>query len=337
MKKITMLFVVLSLFMVRLACAASIDQIVTFGDSLSDNGNLYKIKTIAHKANPSVVVIPASPPYYKGRFTNDLVWVEYLAKMLGLDSDNKAQLADFAVGGAWVEGPVASKQPLMVDLNDEVSLYLYLARKDKNKGQHLYTMWMGANDYLSNRLGVNLATTEVVKGIRTQIERLISHGARRFMILNVPDFAVTPYGRSVSIVKQINLTALADANNKKLAAMVADLRLKYSNVLFMTINIHKQFAAAEADPASLGLTNVTQACNNGGYADATTSASTDSVASSIKSPILRMAYAAGKLGDSQVCSDPQDYMFWDQVHPTSGGQQYTALQAYQILEKNKLA
>ena len=60
-----------------------ITNVVTFGDSVSDNGNTFRL-TLGR--------IPP-PPYYKGRFSNGPVWVEYLADYL------HAKLHDFAFGG----------------------------------------------------------------------------------------------------------------------------------------------------------------------------------------------------------------------------------------------
>jgi len=61
------------------------------GDSLSDNGNLFKA------TNGS---IPSDAVYHsKGRFTGGLVWAEYLAIELG-----NVRATDIAVGGSHVNG-----------------------------------------------------------------------------------------------------------------------------------------------------------------------------------------------------------------------------------------
>src|ERR1700693_2489301 len=69
--------------MTPIASASSFSSVVVYGDSLSDNGNLY-----------SLIGYPPSPPYYMGRFSNGPVIAEQLAAYLG------APLYDFAVGGA---------------------------------------------------------------------------------------------------------------------------------------------------------------------------------------------------------------------------------------------
>ena len=76
-----LLFLVLA---VSLA-AAPYTRIVAFGDSLTDNGNLYALNGGTY---------PPSPPYFGGRGSNGPVAVEYMSTALGLP------LLDFAVYGA---------------------------------------------------------------------------------------------------------------------------------------------------------------------------------------------------------------------------------------------
>ena len=46
-------------------------QIIIFGDSLSDNGNIYRL---------DFGFIPKSPPYFKGRFSNGEVWADHVER-----------------------------------------------------------------------------------------------------------------------------------------------------------------------------------------------------------------------------------------------------------------
>lgn len=67
--------------------AAAFNDIVAFGDSLTDNGNIYAI---------SGGLLPDPDTYYEGRFSNGPVWVEYMAAQLKLNGT----LDDNAYGGA---------------------------------------------------------------------------------------------------------------------------------------------------------------------------------------------------------------------------------------------
>jgi len=72
------------LALTSLATAGAYSNIFVYGDSLSDLGNIYAI---------SGHMIPPSPPYYMGRFSNGPVTVEYLANSL------HSPLTSFAWGG----------------------------------------------------------------------------------------------------------------------------------------------------------------------------------------------------------------------------------------------
>jgi hypothetical protein len=69
-------------FALAAALQASPLFVVAYGDSLSDNGNIYAVSGFP------------PPPYYNGRLSNGPVAVENLAAQLG------ATLVDFAWGGA---------------------------------------------------------------------------------------------------------------------------------------------------------------------------------------------------------------------------------------------
>lgn len=72
--------------------ATPLNNIVVFGDSLSDNGNLYEY--MKHQ-------LPQSPPYFEGRFSNGPVWIERLAASY-FPNDPNSHLLDYAFGGAGV-------------------------------------------------------------------------------------------------------------------------------------------------------------------------------------------------------------------------------------------
>lgn len=76
--------------------------IVFFGDSLSDNGNLYWYDW---------GFLPKSPPYYEGRFTNGYVWSEQVGKYYY--DKNYTKSVNYAFGGetALYHGPVSGYLP----------------------------------------------------------------------------------------------------------------------------------------------------------------------------------------------------------------------------------
>ncbi|KAJ9074833.1 hypothetical protein DSO57_1002263 [Entomophthora muscae] len=61
--------------------AYGLRRVINFGDDTSDTGNYYAMK---NKTEPS------SNYYYKGRFSNNMVWPETLAQRLNIDIVNYA-------------------------------------------------------------------------------------------------------------------------------------------------------------------------------------------------------------------------------------------------------
>src|SRR5579863_4091319 len=107
-----------------------------FGDSLSDAGNDYLIDGGTD---------PVSP-YFQGRFSNGLTWVEDLSNMLGLGALTPSLKGgnDFAFGGAET-GPTAIEGTNPGDLLDQVAQY----RLEHPQYQGaLYTLDIGGNDII---------------------------------------------------------------------------------------------------------------------------------------------------------------------------------------------
>lgn len=210
-------------FMLALLCAGfsyadnnkQFDTMVVFGDSLSDNGNLYNF--LWH-------TLPASPPYYLGHFSNGTVWAEQLYSSY-FPSDYTEGFQNYAVGGA---GAVLSyKQNFPFTLTMELDNYLYWHTYGK-KESTLYTIWIGGNNYLNGPTNVESITDSVVNTIGGVIERLIQVGGNKFFVPNLPDLAKTPIvieNGNTTVVKQ-----LVQAHNSKLASKIDELKAKYPQV-----------------------------------------------------------------------------------------------------------
>jgi phospholipase/lecithinase/hemolysin len=170
----------LASLVLSLACCTNIfadvpKQVVFFGDSLTDNGNLYKM-----------LKLPKSPPYFQGRFSNGYTWSDdfanYVSHKYNIPSSN------YAVGGATALPQLS----IIPNLAAEIILSGVLAQDNSNT---LFFILMGANDYLDGQPNVDAVTTQVVNTIKNDIELLITAKAKNFVILNLPDLAVTPYAQ----------------------------------------------------------------------------------------------------------------------------------------------
>ncbi len=193
---------------------SKIKQIVLFGDSLSDPGNLKRWAKI----------MPFFP-FWNGRFTDGYVWNDYLTERTHLP------VLNFAYGGAKTDGTndafanniptsfVTAARNLFTGsskyyVNSYMNSYLtndsYYSTNQKltNTAETLFVLWIGANDFLekfeNNQPahaifdnpdsvgGVNYIYKRAVDNIINQIKMLNNIGANHFMIINLPDIGKTP-------------------------------------------------------------------------------------------------------------------------------------------------
>src|SRR5258708_5469094 len=99
------------------AAAGPFNNLVVFGDSLSDVGNI---------AAQSFINTPG-PYYWNGRFSNGPVYAETLATGLGLPALNRSTASggtDFAYGGAKTTGTAFPDSLFVKDIDDQVNAYL---------------------------------------------------------------------------------------------------------------------------------------------------------------------------------------------------------------------
>ncbi len=275
-------------------------RIVTFGDSLSDNGN-----TKALTGNP-----PA--PYYGGRFSNGPTWVETLAggsmnspfQGTGLNGN-----VNLAFGGARADNGTNLNGPLP-SVGTQVGYFLtHGGTFGKND---LVTMQGGANDIFqyfttagagATPGGIIAASTNAANALSADVALAISGGAKRLLVANLPDIGATPAyngspatagagslaSQTYNAAWQQGIVALAGAN-------------RGVNIVQMDVNALVKLALA--NPNAFGYTNVTQACTS---------------------------VAACVTGSTAT---QNQYFFWDSVHPTESGQLLEARYAALLLNAN---
>jgi phospholipase/lecithinase/hemolysin len=339
--RVTLCFI-LSLFFSIQAYAASIDKIIVFGDSLSDNGNIYNFTSTAHKIIPSVPVMPKSPPYYAGRFSNGPVWDEALAANLHLTG--KDQLVNYALGGAWAETIFDSKQIYPSDVETQVSNYISASLFDFHKSQHLYVIWIGANDYLGARDDMEHATSTTVNIIKSQIDRLVFFGAKNILLLNIPDLGLTPRAIAAGPNVAAALTKISELHNAKLSAMVNEEQHAHSNAKIILFDTASQIRDVTTHPEKYHLKNVTKACFEGSYSlRANINAQEIQAAKEVNldivnNPSLNEAYTTSMLTKLGVepCTNPDEYLFWDGVHPSRVMHKMLANLVQETLKNNNI-
>lgn len=129
-------------------------------------------------------------------------------------------------------------------------------------------------------LGAGITDPSVpVSNLANSITSLAAHGAENFLVLNLPDLGQLP--ATNSSVLSSSLTALTDAHNSGLDTALNSLSLSYGIDIY-DVDVNSLFTSAIATPNLFGFTNVTDAC----------------------------------LSDPS-CQNPDQYLFWDDLHPTT--------------------
>ncbi|KAI3534935.1 GDSL-like Lipase/Acylhydrolase [Colletotrichum filicis] len=278
--------------------ASSISSIVVFGDSFSDNGN--GAARVSNNAWPT-------DKYYKGRFSNGIVWAEYVAANLSLP------LYDYAVGGATtsnalVQGYTGAKGDIAVpSVIDQVVSFLgkinpqggaFEAYDSMAMESPLLIMFAGANDILFN---ANISASQSYQILRQAEAQLRdAYPSARVLTLTPPDISRLPYGFYLedNLAKN-QLRTFTDQlgellDRSKTGAVNLDLR-----PLFDDFEYYASPRAYGFDP--LGKYG---SCLEGAY---------------------------GETPNVTICGDPDRRVYWDEYHPTTHTHSWIAKEVLDVL------
>ena len=228
------------------AYAASFNDVVVFGDSLSDNGNLFMATSAVGMPTP------ASPPYFDGRFSNGPVSVETVASYFGVP------LIDFAFGGATTGlgnigdgGSVSTMHQLPGITSQFAGSQAAIAPIASNS---LFVVWGGPDDILAPTPGqtnpVDIANTAAANIIRI-VNGLQALGANQILVPGIPDLGVVPEYASNSLAARLFATTF----NSDLVA-----GLPKGAIYVDTFSLLDEIVA---NPSAFGFTNVTTPCLSG--------------------------------------------------------------------------
>jgi phospholipase/lecithinase/hemolysin len=226
------------------AQAGRITGIVSFGDSLSDVGN---DSIGSGGTEPSPVA-----DYYSGHFSNGPIWLEYLAKDLGVAAP-KPSLAggtDYAFGGAQTGSGYSNFAGNQIP-NIDTQIGMYLSSHTPSPTQ-LFTLWGGANDVLFGSQP-NPATS--LANIVREISMLAAAGAKQFLVPNLPPLDKIPFASTLNSAQQQGLALFTQYFNQGLQAEIGPLQQSLG-VQIHLLDVNKLFNSVVADPAHYGFSNV---------------------------------------------------------------------------------
>jgi outer membrane lipase/esterase len=285
-------------FTAIVAHAQDYTSIVVFGDSLSDTGN------VAHLTGAKYGVRIPGPAadYTDGRFTDGAdtipaaqnyfgVWIEQFAATLPSRPAVKDSLdggTNYAYGfattgsgtGVFTFGPDDALSVNVDNIGQQITDYL--ATHPRIDDKTLFVVWGGAIDVL-----YATSSDDVIKaGINqaTNIQRLIDAGATHFIVPNLPALGLVPRLNGSSETS-IPATQASVLYNDVLAAGLDILRLfnPRRRLDLVQIDVFALFNRIVASPERYSLADIST--------------------SSQGIPTI----------------DPDTYLFWDDLHPTTRG------------------
>ena len=287
------------------AYSADFSRMYVFGDSLSDVGNVNN----SQEFNDG------------GRWSNGMVWNEYLAGMLGLETPSKsgnyvpgdtpaAGDTNFAHGGAMTshgttEAVIPSISQQINGRNFGLRENVGFDRYGVNFGSDdLVLIWGGANNLFFSGQTIILKDFEGA-GIRaaneivSSIEDLIAKGAKTVVALNLPDIGRTPAYADDTLGAE-NASLFTVSFNTQFAEGVERLKAENPDTAIIDVDVYAIFNDILMSPESFGIDD-TSGQFISDYAD---------------------YLESGDMSGFPV------HLFYDDVHPTTDGHKLIAEAVY---------
>jgi outer membrane lipase/esterase len=278
--------------------AQQVGDVVVFGDSLSDPGNIPDLT--------GGVNFPPSPPYVGNRFSNGPVYTELLPGLLGGAFDPSL---NFAVGGA-LTGPdnLNSNRPSPDPASDLTGIVLpgiegqvdsFLAGGGALDDEDIVIVYGGANDVFvaadaaatlpADQIPDLITSTATISAtnLATSVLRLNAVGGDFFILPNLPDIGATPSFTALGPDGIALGSGFTLAHNLALNQAAVDLQTQTGDNIIV-FDVNAILADMQANPLRYGLGNVSEACID----------------------VLQCV-----AGDRET---QDQFLFFDGVHPTAG-------------------
>jgi Ca2+-binding RTX toxin-like protein len=214
---------------------ASKRTLVVFGDSLSDNGNLFNL-----------IGLP-QPPAWEGRFSNGPNYAEQLASLLNMSLDDRAY--GFAEASD-TSPPLLVDPPHPINLSYQVGQYIAGLDGKKAPPDATALINIGSNDYDSFFFNIGDPSQlpgfvqNVVGSIASAIASLTGAGFQHIVLYTLPDFGITPDAQLAGVadlVHQVDL--VTNSLLKQVAAAFPNVKL---------VDAFELSEAVGADPTAFG-------------------------------------------------------------------------------------
>ncbi|KAK1300529.1 GDSL esterase/lipase [Acorus calamus] len=306
-----------------------------FGDSLVDAGNNNYMSTLS-KADipPNGIDFEASGGQPTGRYTNGRTIGDIVGEAVGqpnyaqpfLSPNTTGQVildgVNYASGGGGIMNETGKIFVNRLSMDIQID-YFNITRKQiddllgKAKAkQHLmkdsiFSITVGSNDFLNNYLLPVISTGErisenpndfidhMINNLRSQLTRLYSLDARKFIIGNVGPIGCIPYQKTINRLTTDECVSLpnqlAQRYNGRLRDLLTELNENLNGATFLLANVYDLVLEVITNYNKYGFDTASVACcGNGGQ--------------------YQGIIPCGP--QSTLCDDRTKHVFWDPYHPS---------------------
>jgi len=292
------------------------EDVFIFGDSLSDGGNIYALTGETSKAPYALV---PNRPYAIGghHFSNGKTWAERLAQDLGDNNGGKPSMkspgnnGNYAFGGARARSGSGNSSP-----DSLTQIYMYLGDYGAASADALYVVQFGGNDLRDALIAVKvdpitgeLDLSDSFTIIQTAVTQLVNNigmlagaGAKHILVANSPNLFHAPAVKLSGA--ELLGAAFAGHFNAGLAGGLSTLQGMDPTLDIFQLDMGGFTDTVVTSPSSFGLTNVVAPC---------------------------LSFMGEK---DAKCDNPEEYLFWDGLHPTAAAHDALAAEALAVVYGN---
>ncbi len=227
-----------------LASAATFSTVIVYGDSHSDNGNIYRLLGIP------------GPPYWNGRWSNGPVAVEGLAAALHLPLVDDAWAGATTGTGNIVDGGTTTRlgNKGLPGMTTTFNATKY-SFSPVTLHTALFVIWGGGNDFGTDGF-TTVVADHAVSNLVAMAAGLQKMGAKSILVPGLPDMGLDPEYVAQGPQFAAWATYLSVYFNQKLVAALPKGVLFYDTYGLE----HKMIS----NPGAYGLTDVSDPCYNNG-------------------------------------------------------------------------
>ncbi|XP_019418226.1 PREDICTED: GDSL esterase/lipase At5g45960-like [Lupinus angustifolius] len=322
-----------------------------FGDSTVDPGNNDYIMT-SFRSN--------FPPYGRdfpnqvptGRFTNGMLSTDYIASYIGLKKELLPPYLEpnlsieelmtgvsFASAGSGFDPltptmtnviPIEKQLEYFKECKKRVEVVIGKERTENHIKKGVFFISAGTNDFVLNYFTLPIQRNRytllayqhfLIQHVKQFIQNLLAEGARKIVIAGVPPMGCLPVMITINspsaflkrdCIAKYSSTA-RDYNillQHELHAMQLQLNINNKGAKLYYVDIYGPIADMIQAPQKFGFDEVSSGCCGSGFIEA--------------------SFMCNK--NSDLCTDPSKYVFWDSIHPTEKAYHHLFLASLPIID-----